>query len=75
MLLTTKKKSYEEENLIGCIYPRTPRNRRFRSEQRMNDNANLSELALANVEALTSGESGGGGKYYDCKQNIEVSNG
>ena len=30
----------------------------------MNSDADLSDLALANVEALANGESGGGG--YDC---------
>ena len=43
-------------------------------QKRLKSDANLSDLALANVEALASGESGGG-KYYDCQQGIEVSNG
>ncbi|MDD4158720.1 MULTISPECIES: NVEALA domain-containing protein [Proteiniphilum] len=40
----------------------------------VNNDANLSDLALANVEALADSESGGGG-YYDCKQGTESSHG
>ena len=36
--------------------------------------AGLSDLAMANVEALATGESEGG-KYYDCHQGTETSHG
>ena len=44
----------------------------------LNGNANLSDLALANVEALANGESGGGGNTeklvsYPCKNMNEGS--
>lgn len=43
-------------------------------QKSLKNNANLSDLALNNVEALADSESGGG-KYYDCQQGTESSHG